>query len=219
MDRGQFEEAVQLLEELSDEYPRNFQVLNNLGYAYFMIDDLANSILNYERALKLYPRNQEVKEAIKMVRTRLPNQVTEIPDFVLLRMYRSLVSIMSSSSWAILQIAILAGTVIFLFYILFRKNGVRWTPAKSVILSILVLMVLLSGLFGYHKGQYEQSGWSAINMKFQSLYEAPDERSNPVTDIGPGNKLYILDSLGTWYKVQLTDKDVGWLKIQTVDLI
>ena len=44
----------------------------NLGYAYYQNGDLANAILNYEKALKLKPGDKDVISSIIQIRGELP---------------------------------------------------------------------------------------------------------------------------------------------------
>jgi len=86
-------------------------------------------------------------------------------------------------------------------------------------MSSLLIFCLISGLMAYHSKLTELGGDQAISMQSQELYEAADDRSNSIVSIGPGNKVFLLDTIGDWYKVQLRDKDTGWVKKDRVSII
>jgi len=90
----------------------------------------------------------------------------------------------------------------------------RWS-----VTSVLIALVALTSLLAYQRKVYSIGGQAAICMKDQKLYEAPDDRSEELVDLGPGNKVYILDQIGDWYKVQLRDKDVGWVRMSDCQMI
>lgn len=90
----------------------------------------------------------------------------------------------------------------------------RWS-----IISALILAILVCGLLGYFQHATELGGNIGISSNVHNIYQAPDERSGEVVTIGPGNKVYILDTIGDWYKVQLEDKDAGWIKKENIFII
>lgn len=190
----------------------------NLGYAYYQKGDLANAILYYEKALKLEPRDKDVLNSIAQIRAGLSVQVSDIPDFILLRAYRWVSNLMSATTWSILQLIMgglfLCGLYIVLLKDLSIKKAYSWS-----LLAGLLAFSLVCGLMSYHSQLVERGGDQAISMEDQELYKAADDRSESVVTIGPGNKLFLLDVIGDWYKVQLRDKDTGWVKKEKVSLI
>ena len=66
--RADYEAAVKLYGELAEQNMTS-DVCYNLGCAYYRIDDIAHSILWFERALKLDPSDKEVLFNLEMART------------------------------------------------------------------------------------------------------------------------------------------------------
>jgi hypothetical protein len=60
---------------------------------------------------------------------------------------------------------------------------------------------------------------SAILLEPGALYQGPDERSEKDYDLRPGTKLKILNSLDSWLKVELINKESGWIKDENVGRI
>lgn len=190
----------------------------NLGYAYYQNGDLANAILYYEKALKLEPRDADVLNAIEQIRSELLVQVSDIPDFILVRAYRSVSNMMSATTWSILQLIMGVLFLYGLYQVLLKDLSLKKVHAWGILASLLALS-LVCGLMSYHSQLVERGGDQAISMVDQELYKAADDRSESIVTIGPGNKLFLLDTIGDWYKVQLRDKDTGWVKKEKVSLI
>lgn len=190
----------------------------NLGYEYYQNGNLANAILYYEKALKLDPHNDQLQKSLDQIRSELPIQITDIPDFILVRWYRSAYNYLSSTTWSVIQL--FAGIVLlyFLYRLLFRNMTTKMIYQWLIIGGLLVI-ILLTSFFAYHRKQFEIGGHSGVSLKLQEVYEGPDSRSGTVLTIGPGNKVYILDNIGEWYKIQVRDKDTGWILKENIALI
>ena len=67
--QGDYEKAVNLYGKLVKQNP-NAEVFYNLGCAYYRLDDIAHSVLWFERALKLDPSNKDVLFNLELARTK-----------------------------------------------------------------------------------------------------------------------------------------------------
>ena len=213
-----YTEAIRLYEMIIDEGWESKELYVNLARAYYGIDDIARSILNYERALLLDPKDKAIGESLTALNESLDYQITEIEDFILYRMYLGLVNQFSSTVWAVLHILSVVVLLAVLFQVLFIR---KWTFNRSLyaILGCVVAIVVLSFL-NTAKYAIEKDPNSAIVIVDQtSIYEAPDDRSEAVAPLGSGNKVFILDQIGDWYKVRLLDKDLGWIEKENVEPI
>ena len=215
------QESIDSIERYLDllvDQKHSAELYANLGYAYYQQNDLGKAILYYEKAIRLEPHNGEFLESIRMIRSELPVQITYIPDFIIVRLYRNAYNLLNSTTWSILQLLLFACLLYFLYIWLFRE--LKYGPLYQwVIFSLLLLSIVLSSFFAYHRKQYEIGGYAGISMGNQIIYQAPDQRSEEVVSIGPGNKVFILDQIGEWYKVQLRDKDIGWIQKDQISII
>lgn len=59
--KGQLQSAIQLWQKFLAERPQSFEVLNNLGMAYYSNDQLDSSIQSFESALEIQPENNRIK--------------------------------------------------------------------------------------------------------------------------------------------------------------
>ena len=219
MAEDKFSEAIAMMEAQIQKNRYSKELLMNLGYAHFKNGNFASSILNYERAKKLNPRDKNIREALSHVRGQLPIQITHIPDFILIRFFKSLITSFSSLTWSVLQILFFLALIVLLHHWLFKNRVTEWRFQHWSFLLSLLAMIVITGIFSYRSKSYEIGGNEGISTFNQSVRIAPDEKSTEVVEIGPGNKVYILDNIGDWYKVQLEDKDSGWIKKENVAII
>ncbi len=79
-DEKKYEEAIEQYELLIEEGNVAADVYYNLGNAYFKNNEIAPSILNYERALKLDPNNEDAAFNLKIANTKTIDKVEALPS-------------------------------------------------------------------------------------------------------------------------------------------
>ena len=209
------ESTEDLLGQLKDGQ-HSVGLYEQLGHKYYEDGDLAHARLYYEKAFLLKPRDKSIREAIDYLKDGLQIQITDIPDFVLVRYYRQVAQMLSPLLWSILQLSFAIGIVYFSYrYLLSTPKDAR-KRGDLIAIGGFVLFTLISGLLAYKSRSLSEGGVSAVVMSTQSLYTAPDERSEVIADLGPGNKVELVDQIDDWIKVQLADKDVGWIKQELI---
>ena len=77
-----------------------------------------------------------------------------------------------------------------------------------------MFLTLIAGLLAHKSKALSMGKVSAVVMSSQSIYTAPDDRSEEIAVLGPGNKVEMIDQIEDWTKVQLADKDIGWIKYE-----
>ena len=219
IDQEQFEESIQVLEKMVHESVISKEVYTNLAYAYYGTGDLPNAVLYYERALKMAPRDPKILNSLEHVKADLPIQITVIPDFILLRAFRHITNYLSSTNWSIVQIILAASIILLITRWLFFTENRSWTVNRLMTIAVLLSLSITAGIFSSQRSHFEEGGDSGISHIEQSLFKGPDDRSGIVSIIGPGNKVFILETIGEWYKVELEDKDVGWIRSESISLI
>ena len=210
--------AIAAYERILFEGYESPELFFNLGNACDKAGYLGKSILYFEKALRLDPNNRNAHMALSYVKKKVGVQITEIPDFLPLRWYRSIVGLLSSDVWAIAQVVICVIGLALLFMVLFKSflpGSARW-----IVLFLTTLFFVATFCFAYQKRNWENGNTAAIVMdQSTSIFIGPDERSDRVADVSEGVKVYILGKIGSWYKVRLADRDVGWIKSDLIEII
>ena len=219
MANEEYDQAIKLLLQLEQDQGISADLYANLGAAYFHTGDLARSILYYERGAQIHPGNNQIQQSLELVRGQLPVRITRIPDFILVEWFRTVANTMNSNFWAALQLLTSAILIFLLYFWFFKRREAKWGVKRWTTLIMSLFIITCLAFIAYNKKQYELGGFTAISMANQTIYKSPDERSDNVVIIGPGNKLIILDSLDNWYKVQLADKDIGWCRTDELIVI
>ena len=92
--------AIHIYEQLLATEGEAASVYYNLGNAYFKANNIARSILNYERALLLDPSNGDIEFNLELARSKAVDKNTVISELFFVRWFREFSSILSVDAWA-----------------------------------------------------------------------------------------------------------------------
>ncbi len=217
--QGSYEKAVKLYGKLAEQ-TQNAEVFYNLGCAYYRIDDIAHSVLWFERALKLDPSNKDVLFNLELARTKTIDKIVPQHEFILFTYFRSMTNWFSLRTWTIVG---LSSFVLMLVSLLFFWGAgsifMRKVAFSSAVL--LLLVSILSNVCALQQKNFKQVHTSGIiTTPAVTVKSTPAENGNDLFVLHEGSKVEILDSsLKEWCEVTIADGKQGWIPKKSFDLI
>lgn len=179
----------------------------NLGNCYYKLDSVANSILYYEKALKLNPRDDGARENLAKAINLIDDPIPSINQFFLTRWINWTSDLLPPMVWGILSLLALW----FISWMLVRSVKGHTFHQDRIKYGVPVLVFLLSLFFAYVSYENQTSSDFAIVMESISVRAAPDDQSQVTKTIMEGEKVMILDKLEGYYKVRFVNYEHGWL--------
>ena len=208
---GRYDEAIESYNEILLQGYVHADVYYNLGCAYLKEDRLGLAILNFERALELKPLNRAFKHNLKLAQDLTEDDFSVIQGFFVARWLENLTRLISSNAWALLSVLFFMLAVVSILVWLLSKNV---NLKKPTFIAGMTFLFLFTGsvVFGRWKSNLEQENPLAIILQSEiPLLIAPDHSSKEVLRIHEGLKVKIVDQIGDWYKIELSNKEVGWV--------
>ena len=217
--RADYEEAVKLYSELAEQNPTT-DVCYNLGCAYYRIDDIAHSILWFERALKLNPSDKDVQFNLELARTKTIDKIIPQHEFILFTYFRQVTSWFSLRTWT--TVALTSFILMLIALLLFWASDsvfVRKAAFSSAVL--LLVFAILSNVFALQQRNFKQAHTSGIIIApAVTVKSTPAESGNDLFVLHEGSKVEITDnSLQEWCEVSIADGKIGWIPKSAFDLI
>jgi tetratricopeptide (TPR) repeat protein len=114
---GFYENAIALYEKVIKEGFTSSELYYNLGNAYFKANNNPSAILNYERALKLDPGNEDLIYNLKVANNQIIDKIDQLPKLFYERWWLSLKQLNSTDGWA--KLTIILCVVLFLLVAIF----------------------------------------------------------------------------------------------------
>ncbi|MBI5020385.1 MAG: tetratricopeptide repeat protein [Ignavibacteriales bacterium] len=216
---GEYEKASQLYQQVVKNGFESAELYYNLGNSYFKMGNIPASILNYERAKKISPDDEDINYNLRLVNLRVVDKIEPIPRLFFLNWYSSFINLYSSGSWSTIGITFLwlsAITGIMIFVV----RGI--TIQRLLFLSVLVFIAFtVLAFIGAFKqiGSENSNGTGIVFTKTVSVKSAPDSQSTDLFVLHEGVKVEFLDAIGEWRKIRLADGKIGWLPAGDVQII
>ena len=186
-------------------------LLYNIGNTYFKMRNYPMAILNYEKALKLDPTDEDIKQNLVIANALITDKIEPLPVFFVTKWWRNLGNMLTANSWATVTLVILGIFLLLLYlYLTARTSGGK--KATFFLGIIMILLLICSGIIAFQKYQYLNERNEAIIMKPTiTVKSSPSSTGVDLFVLHEGTKVTILDKDGDWDKIKIADGSVGWL--------
>lgn len=216
---GFFENAVSLYEKVVDQGYASSELYYNLGNAYFKSGEIPLAILNYERAKRLDPSNEDIDHNLQVANTRIIDKIDQLPALFYERWWDSLQQLLSADGWAIATISL---TFIFFltlaFFLLSRSLKLRKTLlGTSLFILVITILSLILSIQTYHESK--NSNVAIVFAPSLPVKSSPEETGVDLFVIHEGLKVNIIDELSEWKEIKIANGSKGWVKKEALEII
>ena len=216
---AEFDKAISIYEQLRSEGYEGTSLYFNLANSYYRIGKLGYAILNYERALKISPTDEDVKHNLAFANLSTVDRIQPLPTFFLFEWWQTLLTSLSVNGWTysayFFYIALMVLVVLYFFA---RTISQQKLILFSGLGTLLILGVIISLLIV--KINQEQTLISGVVIEQSvTVKTSPDPKSTDAFVIHEGLKVNLEDRLDAWVKIRLADGKVGWIENNTVEKI
>jgi hypothetical protein len=207
-EEGRYEEAAAKYEEIVASGLKNGRVYYNLGNAYFKQEKLGLAILNYERAHRLMPRDDDIKANLTYARSQIVDKI-ETPDPGLLgRWLASLQGLLTIDETIILAWALYLVMTVLALLAVFVWRWRRFCLYALGFLSVLLILSLAS--LGLKLYQQEHIREAVVTAGQVDVLSGPGENYLLEFTVHEGTALTVEEERGDWWRVRLWGDLEGW---------
>ncbi len=216
---GEYKASADIYEALIDEGYKESEVYYNLGNSYFRLNNIPKAILNYERAKKLNPSDDDIDFNLQIANLKIVDKFEPIPKLFLIEWYETLITLLYSGDWGYVIVSSVWLFFILLFLIFFGFfPGIR--KYLVLLLFISFTIVLISSFFGYKAYKNENTqNYGIIYQPSVYVKSAPDPGSTDLFILHEGTKILIMEGIDNWIQIKLENGDIGWIDKSTIEII
>lgn len=216
-EKGQYKEAAQVYENIiKEDKLHSAELYFNLGNCYYKLNQVAPSIYNYEKALVLKPNDPETLNNLKFAKKLTIDEIKEVPKVGFAKLIQNFTSIFDYNTWA--KIAVGIGFIFLLSFIGYYFSTA--TLAKRIyFVGMFVLLIALGLSIGAgmsEKNNFDNDRVAIVFSEFSQVRNEPQKSANGIILLHEGAKVYVLQSVAGWKKVELTDGTQGWIDSSTI---
>ena len=217
--KDEFNEAIEVYNQILMSGLESKEVYFNLGNAYYKTAQYTQAIINYERAKLLSPDDEDIDFNLQVANQYVVDSIQELPGIFIIRWWNSIINSQTTDTWAFISIV---SFLLFLslagLYFFARSGDVRriafWTACFLIFISIF------SWSFAAKQKSWMVNHTYAIVMQpTVTVKSSPSEKGTNLFVIHEGLKVKITDKLGDWLEVRLADGNKGWLLTESIERI
>lgn len=188
----------------------------NIANCHFKMGDIPHAILYYEKCLKIDPSHSDALHNVAIARQMTLDKIDEIPQFFILTWIENLEYAFSPDGWAWITLAL--ALVIVALMLCFRFLPSEAGRKVSFIFACIVF-VLASAALAFsldEKSDALRSDGAVMIQPVSSVKSSPGDAGKSIFVLHEGTVIKVLDNLGDWTKIELSDGRQGW--VETVEL-
>ncbi len=213
---GRYEEAAAGYEALLAE-GQNATLYYNLGNARFKQGELAQAILNYERALRLEPNHKDAQYNLKFAQSKITDNIVE-QDFFLSAWARTVRNSLREQTWLVLSISLfILGLIGILLFLLGREPWLRKTAFHVAWLAILFSLIAGLNATSLHQRDTLRNE-AIITQGVVNAKSSPDRSGTDLFTVHEGTKVTIRETIGEWSNVRVGQNE-GWIRTSCLERI
>ncbi len=195
------------------------EVYYNLGNCYYKTNNIPEAILNYERGLKLSPKDEDLQFNLRLANLKVVDKIQSVDQIFFKRWMEGISHFFTTDSAARYAIIFmwLAMIVLALFVI-------SWNSVFKRIFFYVGVVFFFSSIAFYLISNYRYNAINATTAGIvfnPSVYvkSAPEDKSTDLFILHEGTKVQILDNVGNWKKIRLMNNNEGWVKAESLEVI
>ena len=217
--KGDYFKAIKLYDSVLNNSTVAPEIYFNLGNAYYKTNNIGYAILNYERAKKLAPDDEDIIVNLKLANQKTEDKIEAAPQLFLTTWKNGIVDLMSEKIWSELCIVLIVfSLILFAVYIFSANRSVKQIGFFGG--SILILTSIIIFFIAQHKYELTKNSESAIiTVPTVTVTGSPNEKGTKLFILHEGTKVNITEDEGDWTEIKIVNGNVGWVPSKSLSAI
>lgn len=214
--KGDFTAAVASYEKVLNTKKESAELYFNLGNAYYKLNKVAPAIYNFEKALLLQPNDSEIKNNLKFAQKMQIDAIKEVPKVGFNKVIEDFTSYFHYDSWA--WFAVGFATLFLLFFIGYYFSHTTLSKRIFFIAMFLALLLIVLSVLAalFEKSNYDNENPAIVFAAIVSVKSEPNKEATDAFVLHEGTKVYVLEALANWRKIELSDGTKGWIEKEAI---
>ena len=221
---GNYAEAATIYQQIlndnatsADPLP-SAEIHYNLGNAYFKQGELAQSILAYERCLRLQPTHKDAKHNLLFAQSRIIDNIHDTNTFFLANWIKAVRNALSQRTWTILSILLFNLMLVLCFVFAFsHTTWLRKSAFYTAIIALAISAIALANAISLNKRDTLRAE-AIITQGIVNAKSSPDRSGNDLFTLHEGTKVTITETIADWCCIQIGN-NIGWMPLAHLERI
>ena len=216
---GAFDQALDSYSGILFQGYESGSLYFNIGNCHYKLGQTGKAVLFYERARRLMPGDEALEANLALANLRVVDKIPGLPEFWPIALANAFGNLLPRPPLLGLTFALY---VMFMGAIivrtLARKGSVRRAAFQTSLASGALLLIFALCLAAQiHRVQAHDDG--IIMVPEVCVMSAPGAEGVEVFTLHEGTRVRIDQTSGEWAEIVLSDGNVGWLKLEALEVI
>ncbi len=210
--KGNFEKAIEQYESLVANNTISFELYFNLGNAYYKTNTIGLAILNYERAKKINPNDDDLTTNLKLANQKAEDKIDAAPQLFLSEWKNGIVDVFDEKTWSILCILLLAISLFLIgLYVVSQNNTLKKLGFFAGV--VFLTATIFTFFIAQNKYEFTKNSSDAIVISSTAtITGSPNEKGTKLFILHEGTKVIITEEQNDWIEIKIANGNVGWIK-------
>jgi tetratricopeptide (TPR) repeat protein len=213
---GDFKGAADLYQKIIKSGNVTSAVYYNLGNAALRLGQKGEALVYYRRALKGAPRDKDLKWNIHVLQSALPDRIEESsPNLIRLALRYA------TTPWTLDEMAVFftAGFAVFAVLALLGYLFPAFRPVSGFLRGLVLLFMLIPAVLFAFKWWDTKDPRVVILDKEVYAYYGPSDKETKAFLLHEGAEGKVLDNTQDWYYIALKNKNTGWIRKNSSEIV
>ena len=213
---GKYAEAIDKYKVILDSGQHSAELYYNMGNAHYKLNNVAESVYYFEKALQLAPGDKEIQNNLAYAQNMTIDAIDVQPEVGFSKLFKNIINYLDYEVWAKLSIIFMALFVaLFLWYYFSSNTGKKRVAFISFIVSLFCFAMTFS--LAFQKLEMDKKNNPAIVFAHESsVKNDPNPNGQELFQLHEGTKVQILESFENWDKIKLSDGKIGWIRASDI---
>jgi len=211
---GEYDKAIKTYQEAINLGFESGSLYYNLGNSYFKKSQLGEAILNYEKAMRLIPRDSDLKSNYEYARSLIKGGIIESKAQWYRIAFDRIFSLFTIDGLAF-SLAVIFTGILLVILVTVHIPPIRKYRVGALSVLIIIFVLFFTALF--EKASVVGKEAVIIAEKTDAKFEPFDSATTHFT-LYEGTKATIVLPKDSWYKIERSDKKAGWVKTSDLEV-
>ena len=214
-----FQQAIEKYLEIINAGYESWQLYYNLGNAYYKTRQFGRAILNYERAQKLNPKNEDIQFNLQIANMTVVDKIVAPPQFFVSKWLSRLKNLWGIQTLTFLMIGGYLLMAVLIIIKIFTRRSRPHRLLNVLLTPIIILLVIFTIIFVVRIHEHNSIHYAIVLVDKVDVLSSPDVQGTELFSLHQGVKFRVAELRGKWAKIRLTDGKVGWVKQNIFEII
>ena len=214
-----YEQAIEKYLEIQNSGYESWQLYYNLGNSYYKTRQFGRAILNFERALKLNPKNEDIQFNLELANLSVVDKIISPPQFITTTLFSDLKKLWGMQILTFLALGFyLILALIIIMKIISRRRTVQ-RILNLVLVPAVIVFLLIALTFVTRVNDSSTSRYAIVLADKIDVLSSPGAQATELFSLHEGLKFKVEEIRDDWAKIRLADGKVGWVRKDFFEII